>query len=309
MTRKNTATAKAPKGSKKHRSRVKQAKVNKLTRGVLANLGNNPFLYGENPPKPNVVKVDLRLIRFDESYQRPKQLGLIRKIALAFQYGSLGMPVVVQREDGFFYAIDGQQRITALREINKIIPGFMTHIWCEVVLEKDAKAIEEAKIFIGRNRRANMALLSTFKAEYRAKDRQAVDIIRKMSAKGLSLEGINIKGALYVKCVSAIRWAHRHGVLDDTIDAIKATWGLVPTAFQVKVFAPIAVLIQKNRNCIGMKGLVAALSTTTPAGLDAQAGSTNGRMRTVNIANFIVGRYNKSVPKAQRLDRVGSSDI
>ena len=312
MTKKNTATLKAPKAKKqgkKHARRVKQAKISKLAHTILARMGTNPVLYGENPPEPKIVKVDLRLIRFDESYQRLRQSRMVMKIASAFNYGSLGMPVVVQRDDGFFYAIDGRQRITALREINAVVPGFQTHVWCERVLDKDAKVIEEAKTFMGRNCRANMALLSMFKAEYRAKDKTAVDIMRRISSKGLSFEGINIPGALHLKCVSSVEWAYRHGVLEDSIDAIKSTWGLVPNAFQVKVFTPIAVLIHKNRSCIGMKNLVAALSTTTPAGLDAQAGSTNGRMRTVNIANFIVGRYNRSVPKSQRLDDIVGSDL
>lgn len=312
MTRRNATSTLSPrrtKKSKRHARRVKQAKMSKLTREILAGTGSNPVVYADEPPQPNVIKVDLRLVRFDESYQRGRQSGIVRKIATEFNHGSLGLPVVVQRADGLFYVIDGRQRITAIMERNKAIPGFMTHVWCELVLEKDAQARKEAKIFMGRNQRANMSLLSMFKAAHKAKDPAAVDIIKRITAKGLSVEGVYVDGALHVKCVSSIKWAHKQGVLEDAIDTIKGTWGLVPNAFKVMVFFPIAALLCKNRSCVSIQDLIAVLSATTPAGLDAQAGSTNGRMRTVNIANFIVDRYNRSVPKPQRIDHVASSDL
>lgn len=313
MTRTNATSTLAPRRAKKNAKnqarRTKHAKLNKLTRDILAGAGSNPLVYGENPPEPKKTKIDLKLVRFDESYQRTRQNGIIRKIAVEFNHGSLGLPVVVQRADGLFYVIDGRQRITAIMERNRAIPGFMTHVWCELVPEKDAQARKEAKIFMGRNQRANMSLLNMFKAAHKAKESDEVDIIKRINPKGISIEGINVNGALHVRCVSSIKWAHKHGVLEDTIDAIKGTWGLVPNAFKVMVFFPIAALLCKNRSCVSMKDLVAALSATTPAGLDAQAGSTNGRMRTVNIANFIVDRYNKIVPKNQRIDYVGSADI
>ena len=55
---------------------------------------------------------------------------------------------------------------------------------------------------------------------------------------------------------------------------------------------------------IKIKELSVALSGTTPEELDAKAGSTDGRMRTKNIAKFIVDLYNGRTPDAQDPHRV-----
>lgn len=283
-------------------------KTSQLSDAILASAGSNPVLYGAEPPKPEMAMVELALVRFEGSDRKDaRKNAVFQRIATGFDQARLGIPVVAKRKNGFFYPIEGRKMLAAIMERNKAIPGFMTHVWCEVVPEINEKARRE-EINEKARREANDSSIKKFKAEYMAGDAKAADIVKILATKGISVKGVGPAVGVGVKCLSAIQWAYDHEVLERTIDAVGGAWKIDKKTLMVKVLMPVAVLIRKNEGRIDIAELSAALSQTTPKSLDSQAGSTNGFLRTVNIANFIADLYNGRVPDAQKLERVGSSD-
>ena len=313
MTRRNAATLAIPMPTrgKAHKADKKEApKAKKLTRlemAILANLGRDSHkTYGENPPKPDIRLIRVDAINFDHSYQRKFKPGHARKIAANFDIKKLGIPMVADR-DGKFFGVDCQHRIAAIEMINASRPGYIKSVWCEVVPDSGRK--EEADMFTGRNDSSRVSPTDIFKAKHTAGDQTCIRVANILNGKGLCVKGMKRAGNVPVTCIVPVCWAHERGVLEDTIDVIKSTWGLIDEAFQVTVFHPVAAVLVKNRGQVNRRTLVQTLSKFTPAGLRTRCGTPDGRGRTVNIANFVVNAYNKAARKADRIEPVGSSDI
>lgn len=309
MTRRNAATLQAPKNAKSAKSAKNAHKTTKTLQIQLAirqNLGSNPVMYGDNPPKREIRKLRLEEINIDPSYQRDFRLAHAQKIASEFDIQKMGIPLLNDR-NGKLFCVDGQHSIHAVKIINSVFPGFITSIECEVVVLDRVK--DEAGLFVGRNDRSKVPPTNTFKAKHRSGDATCIRVANILHGRGLSVKGMRKKNTVAITCIVPVCWAHKMGVLEDTIDVIKATYGLIERAFQVTVFHPVAALIAKNRGHVNLNHLAQTLSKFTPAGLLTQCGTTDGRIRTVNIANFIVRAYNKSAKKADRIEMVCSSDI
>jgi hypothetical protein len=308
MTRKNSATLDAPKAKspKKAKRAPKAIKVSGIELAIRKNLGHDPVMYGDDPPKREMRKVRLGTIKVDRSYQREFRRAHAEKIAANFDIQKMGIPLLNDR-NGRLFCVDGQHSIHAIEIINSVYPGFLTSIWCEVVAEAGPK--QEADLFVGRNYRSKMPPTSTFKAEHRSGNPTCIKVANILHSRGLSVKGMRIRNTLPITCIVPVCWAHRMGVLEDSIDVIKATYGLIEQAFQVTVFHPVAALIVKNRGHVDFDLLVRTLSRFTPAGLLTKCGTPDGRGRTVNIANFIVNAYNRAAKKSEKIETVGGSDI
>lgn len=301
MSRKTTATA----------PKTKNKKIGKRTIAIFDEIrrhfGKNPVKYGDNPPKPELKLIPIKDFDLEDLYQRAKKMIKIREIATEFDYRYLGIPLIAYR-NGKAYLLDAQQRVTAIQLINVIYEDFLTSLWCEVVPETRGKT-EEAKVFIGRNNSKKLLPTETFKAEWAAKEAEAVGIVKTLHANGLTIKGIPRHEAVPISCISAVKYAHKAGVLTEAIEAIHSTWGLIDEAFQVTCFHPIAAILQKNRGKVDKDRLVDTLKKFKPAGLKALANTTDGHNRTVNIARRIVAAYNKGRRASQKLDEVRGGDV
>lgn len=301
MTRKNATAAPKKKAEKKTGKRAIL-----IFQDIRRNLGKNPAKKGASPDKPSIELIRIEDFQIDSLYQRSMKNAKIRKIATEFNPRKFGIPVVAYRGSKP-YLIDGQQRTCALMLINSACPGFRTSVWCEVVPDVNGRA-EEAEIFDGRNDNKPILPIENFKAEWASKDASAVSIVRALHANGITVKGIPCSGALPIICIAAVKYSHKMGVLNETIDAIRATWGLVDEAFKVTCFHPIAAVLHKNRGAVDNAQLVKTLKKFTPAGFKAMADS-NGHNRTVSIANRIVDAYNKGLKKADQIQEVKSTDV
>jgi hypothetical protein len=307
MTRKNSATldatkAKSPKKAKRYGKRT-IAILDEIRR----NIGKNPVKYGDNPPKPNLVLIPLEALDIESLYQRGTKAASVYKIAVDFDYRKLGIPVVALR-NGKYWVIDAQQRTRAILLMNLACPGYLTSVWCELVPDTRGRA-DEADLFDGRNNSKPILPIERFKACWAARKPWAVDIVNDLHSKGITVKGIARPGAVPVTCIAAVKYAHNAGVLDETIQAIDSTWGLIDEAFQVTCFHPIAGVLHRNRGKVDMEHLVKTLKKFRPAGFKAFANTTDGRGRTVGIAARIVKAYNKGLGKAEQIEEVKSSDV
>jgi len=281
------------------------SKADKLEQAILLNLGPSPKMYGNNPPKRQIRTIRLEDIKIDESYQRNFRLAHAQKIAEEFDIRKMGIPLVNDR-NGQYFCVDGQHSIHAIKIVNSFLPGYLTSIECEVVDEPGPK--EEARLFVSRNKRSKMPATSSFKANHRSGDADCIRVANVLHSRGLAVKGMKRRGTIPITCIVPVCWAYQMGVLEDFLDVVKATWGLIDSAFHVTVFHPIAAVLVKNRGRVDLGHLVKTLSKFAPAGLRSM-GVTGGFTRTVRIANFVVNAYNKSAKKADRIELVGSSDI
>ena len=299
--RKTTATA------KRNKTKPKGRKPIAILDKIRQNMGKKPEMYGDEPPKPTLQKIRIDDLHVDNTYQRPMKPSLVKRIAVEFDYKKFGVPVVVLR-NGKFYVIDAQQRIAGAKLRNLACPGFLTSVWCEVVPDVAGRT-EEAKLFGGRNDNQKVNTLERFKSDYAAGKNSAVKIVGILNGRGLAVKGMHRPNTLPITCVAPVRWAYDTGVLEDTIDAIKATWGLIEEAFQVTCFHPIAAALHKNKGRVDIGHMADVLKKYTPSALKTKCGTTDGRSRTANIANFIVKAYNKGMKTAQQIDEVEVRDI
>ena len=284
----------------------KKIKISPIQREILKRLGPAPVLYGNNPPKRIIRKINIDSIKIDSSYQRAFRPGKAQKIATWFDIEKMGIPLLNER-GGEFFCVDGQHSIAAIKIINGFCPGFLNVIECEVVEKSGPR--EEADLFVGRNDRAKMSALMTFKAKHRSGNTTCIRIANILNANHIHVDGMKKKDTIVgVSCIVPVEWSYEMGVLEDAIKVIKSTYGLVDEAFGVTVFHPVAALIAKNRGIVNLDDLVKVLSKFTPAGLVSK-GVTDGRKRTVSIANFIVESYNKTASKTDKLDKISGSEI
>lgn len=286
----------------------KKPRKTRLEKQIEKDFCHNPTKYGQNPPQTAIEKIRLQDIRLEGFREGDKKTPVFKAIATEFDAARLSPPVVWKDADGIPHAFEGRKMIAAINERNRHAAEFMTHIWCEVVPAQHAESRKRAKALVERNMKKNHSL-KEFRDRYAAKDIVAVDIVSKLSAKGVSIKGVGTQSGGIVKCLSPIEYAYRRGVLELMIDAVDGSWGVTSKgALLLLTLMPLAVVLGKNPHVI-IKDLCRVLSGTTPRGLDAKAGSTDGRGRTVNIANHIVDMYNNNLPANQKIDKVGNSDL
>lgn len=92
----------------------------------------------------DLTLLPIGLLLSDQNYQRGLKQAHINTIADDFNRLALTPPIVVQRRDGSYWLIDGQQRVEALRRMNRF-----THIYVQLV--KNITIEEEAELFVAVN--------------------------------------------------------------------------------------------------------------------------------------------------------------
>ena len=110
----------------------KKVKTSAIQLAILKRLGPAPVLYGNNPPKRSIRKINLDSIKIDSSYQRAFRPSKAQKIAAGFDIEKMGIPLLNERS-GELFCVDGQHSIAAIRIINGFCPGFLNVIECEVL--------------------------------------------------------------------------------------------------------------------------------------------------------------------------------
>ncbi|MEG3177032.1 DUF6551 family protein [Sphingomonas sp. RB3P16] len=150
--------------------------------GVAAKpLKVNPQL-GRRPVLANCTIAELKI---DPAYQRSiatgESQGLIRRIAVEWDWSLCQPLVVARRNDDSLWVIDGQHRLAAARARRDIYD-----LPCVIVASQGAR--EEAASFVALNQqRRPLAALDIFRAALAAGDMDALAIMQSIEHVGLSL--------------------------------------------------------------------------------------------------------------------------
>ncbi len=177
-----------------------------------------------------VTRAALRIVRLDkigtdESYQRTVK-SRHKRIVNNFNADALGIPVVGERSDGTLWIVDGLQRITALRALNR------TEVRVEIFNSRGPE--HEAEVFklINMNRTA-ITSAEEFKALLTAHDEQAWEIKKAAESCGYTMlfgkrQGKNAeKEAKQLTCFNLLRMITKtHGVdpIKFALTVVKESW-------------------------------------------------------------------------------------
>lgn len=135
--------------------------------------------------RPSLEFRPIPQLQIDPAYQRSidtgSSQGLIRRIAMQWDWGLCQPLTVAKRDDGSLWVIDGQHRLAAARLRNDIYD-----LPCVVV--SSVSAIDEAAAFVSLNQqRRPLSKLDIFRAALAAQDDEAVRILQALENAGLSV--------------------------------------------------------------------------------------------------------------------------
>jgi len=159
----------------------------------------------------------------DTTYQRNEDKNHIAHIVNNFDEKQLGFLELSKRKDGRYAVIDGQQRLCALKKLNKV--GALARVWKNLTIK------EEAKVFNGQNSRKPLSAVSLFRGLVASGDQESKDILQHLTECGYYMKGISQykKGDLRVTSVSSMKQAYRLGAdhFKKALDVYKKSFTLV----------------------------------------------------------------------------------
>lgn len=152
--------------------------------------------------KTRLQWVPIPLMRVSPLAQRDLSQARVDELAACFDVEQLGTPVVSHR-DGYFYVIDGQHRIEALKAIG--YGGRQVQCWTYQNLTE----ADEAGMFLTLNNTLTVGAYPKFKVAVRAGHPEECDIDRIVRAQGLKISRDRSGGA--VGAVDTLRQVYRRG--------------------------------------------------------------------------------------------------
>lgn len=152
--------------------------------------------------RPSTVGVDPRFNRELDEKRADRMAG-------ALEEHRIGVPVVSERSDGTYIAIDGQHRIAALKSA-KVDTQRDFEVFEGLTLE------EEARLFLELNSgRKAPGVFDHYKASLVAKDPQDMQVDKIVRAAGLRVTRSTVPGG--VRAIHALRAAHKNKNLAATL--------------------------------------------------------------------------------------------
>lgn len=249
-----------------------------------------------------VVKGALKVLKIgdlgvDPSYQREVK-AKHKKIVAEFNAEALGIPVVGERADGSLWIVDGLQRITALRLLEK------REVRAEVFASRGAE--HEAEVFklINLNR-TKLSPTEEFRALLTAHDEAAWRIKNVCEAHGFTiLLGTGRSGknpdldSTKLTCINTLRHSEaEHGAeaIAFALKTVKATWPSDPLGVYHYLIGGLVTFFARCDRVVDMERLVPRLSTTTPQKIlyTAQQMTIGTGGRNAQVADIIEKFYRK----------------
>jgi len=253
---------------------------------------------GVHPEPPEFIKRELKYelmkieeLNFDGVYQRKVSVDKVRNIVRQFDIGVVGALIVSKREDGNYYVIDGQHRISAMKLLN------IESIMC--VIHEGLTIADEARLFKKcNNTRKQPSAIDNFRADLIAKNPITLEINKIVEENGFRINITNAKPSESAKpaitAVSALTKVYKEmgseglqyvlSVLKDTI--------YKPTHSDI---AGMGIFVRKYEDKIDKNMLIKKLQKVTPVEIlskTRQMTEIMGGHLTTNYAKYILKVYN-----------------
>ena len=234
-----------------------------------------------------IIKVPAKSLQIHPTAQRaivPAQLKRMEP----FNIDAIGTIHAVEYDrDGTFdmWVVDGQHRIRKAMDEGRgdDIVTVMVHL----DITTDAGA---SKLFLGLNKKANVAPYPVFMNEFQAGDPNAVAIVNILHRRGLRVSAAYGDGR--VCCVASLKQTYGKGgddnVLGVTLDTIVAAWGKAAAGLEGKIIAGIGTVYSTYGDLADRDALVKKLAKY-PGGPTALLGSARGlqQHRKATLATLV----------------------
>jgi ParB-like nuclease domain len=163
--------------------------------------------------------VPLDRMRVNPLAQRDLNAARVAKLAASFDPEQMGAPTVSHR-GGWYYLIDGQHRVAALKQWLTDWEGQQLQCWCYEGLSETA----EAELFLTLNDTLPVAAFSKFKVSVQAGRGAEADVDRIVRALGLRIA----RGSGGIRAVATLRRVYARGgaaVLSRALRIIRDAYG------------------------------------------------------------------------------------
>lgn len=142
--------------------------------------------------------IDKQKLQVDPSYQRPRKPEVIRKIRAHFDPIAFHALSVVDRGEGLFYIIDGQQRHAAVLDRPEI-----TEVPC-LIYKRDDLKLEASHFLVVNTIRKAVTPLEKFHARVTSGDARAIEIYEFARKEGYQVVDHGHENVGCIRCIQAI---------------------------------------------------------------------------------------------------------
>ncbi len=259
-----------------------------------------------------VVKAALKVVRLDTlntdtSYQRgikPRH----KRIIADFDENALGIPLIGEREDASLWIVDGLQRITALRKMDR------KEARCEIFRSDGPEHEAEIFKFVNLNR-TKLTVAEEFQALLTAGDALAWQIKETVESLGYKLllnnhgrgKGVgDVPNAKNLICVNTLRRVSadaERGIeaLGMCLRMADAAWPGDAMGINSSMIAGLSTLYKRLKGVIDEERLLPRLRTTTPYKIIYAANQQNisGGDKASSMADVLEKIYHRRLSKAK----------
>lgn len=232
---------------------------------------------------------------FVPEYQRPLRTGFAKNERSSFNELALGVLTVIPKENGQYAVIDGQHRLSLIREVK---PGSL--VKCNVVYGLTPS--EEIELYKKLKTTKPPTETDMFLADLANGERKNVEIVKMVEEHGFVLEyrtGKPHRKAKTIHGVKAISVAYSSRNLETMLMVISRAWPEDPqgTNFSVMMGLNIAINKGKEHNMVASR-LIESLEKTTPGALLNKASNRKDQLGGgvhTHLARLVIEQYNKGL--------------
>jgi hypothetical protein len=231
-------------------------------------------------------EIPLDRIFVDGELQRPEQRVHINKIAREYSDLLAQVPVLSDRDNGYYHTLDGQHGIKAKRLLG--VTTVMAMVYHGLT------RAEEARAFVGRNgQRKAVANIHNFRVAVEAESELEVALQRILSVHGWT---VGTSGGSFAAVVTLRKVAQGPNGLvaaSNVIETISRAWGHDPAGVHRNIVAGLGVLYNKRE--IDMDRMARRLGSVHPLAILREADVLTVGTAPVRNANVMLKHYNKGL--------------
>lgn len=251
--------------------------------------------------------INISILVVDSDYQRNVSELKVKNIIKNFSINAFGTIFVNIREDGNYYLVDGQHRVSAAKQMGyKKIPAMIT---------QGLSKAQEAELFLNYQTNRNMPTANAkFKAKIIAKDKKALDIVDILNKN-------NLKPLLHCSGTKEYREKGRIGsigslekvynydsgkiYLNKTLEIITESWKIKDNCYEPEALVSdtiqgIGYFLYKTYKYIDIEKLIKKLKKITPEQLIREQNRNlivYGKGKAPNYARALLEVYNHRTVK------------
>lgn len=254
---------------------------------------------------PKVVMLDTDLLTVDKSYQRIIDSSMVNLINDEFDPDLFGILTVSMR-DGKLYVVDGQHRLSAVKDFLKKVP---CALWQGLTYEEEC----EKFIKLNSNRKSLNASI-IFHGKVREGDKEANAVVRIMKRNGFNYNRHNqvTKNNVIGSPARMLQIYTDNGAeaLNKLLNINRKAWHGDKAGITATMLVGLNTFLKENPQAKD-EYIIRALESTDPTVIKGQAlyyitadnisGVSGGSSRYIHIANAIKAAYNRVAPKSERV--------